>query len=463
MVRATAQVPLFRSVGAFDEGTAPATAGAGAVPVILGWVTRIRVLIAATWSAHRLWRGWGDATARTPVGTATPAATATAAATATEAPSAEAAAPGLRLQRIGTFSSPVYVTAPPGDRDRVFVVERAGRVVIVRDGKRLSRPFLDISRSISSGERGLLSLAFAPDYAQSGLFYVYYTARNGSIRIVEYQRSSANRAARRSARIVLSQPHPASNHNGGQIPFGPDGLLYAGLGDGGGGGDQHGSRGNGQNLDSLLGKILRIDPRAQGRRAYRVPSSNPFVGRSGARAEIYTHGLRNPWRFGIDPRTDNLVIADVGQNEVEEVSIVRGPGANLGWRVFEGRSRYTSAESAPGHVPPVIQRLHSNGNCSITGGIVVRDRALSALRGRYIFGDLCQRRIESARLRGATARSVRVTRLEGVAALLVRRGRPRARVRALARWTGLPDRPALTVGTSPTTTSRWSARTTPGR
>ncbi len=389
-------------------------AGAGAVPVILGWVTRIRVLIAATGLLLIGCGGdGGDATARTPVGTATPAATATAEATATEAPSAEAAAPGLRLQRIGTFESPVYVTAPPGDRDRVFVVERAGRVVIVRDGKRLSRPFLDISRSISSGgERGLLSLAFAPDYAQSGLFYVYYTARNGSIRIVEYQRAGANRAARRSARIVLSQPHPASNHNGGLVLFGPDGLLYAGLGDGGGGGDQHGSRGNGQNLGSLLGKILRIDPRAQGRRAYRVPSSNPFVGRSGARAEIYAYGLRNPWRFAFDPRNGNLVIADVGQNEVEEVSIVRGPGANLGWRVFEGRSRYASGESAPGHVPPVIQRLHSRGNCSITGGIVVRDRSLSALRGRYIFGDLCQGRIESARLRGGKARSVRGTRLE---------------------------------------------------
>jgi len=389
-------------------------AGAGAVPVILEGVTRIRVLIAATGLLLIGCGGnGGDATARTPVGTATPAATATAAATATEAPSAEAAAPGLRLQRIGTFSSPVYLTAPPGDRNRVFVVERDGRVLIVRNGKRLSRPFLDISGSISAGgERGLLSLAFAPDYAQSGLFYVYYTARNGSIRIVEYQRASASRAARGSARIVLSQPHPASNHNGGLIQFGPDGLLYAGLGDGGGGGDQHGSRGNGQNLGSLLGKILRIDPRAQGRRAYRVPSSNPFVGRSGARAEIYTYGLRNPWRWAFDPRNGDLVIADVGQNEVEEVSIVRGPGANLGWRVFEGRSRYTPGESAPGHVPPVIQRLHSKGNCSITGGIVVRDRRLSALRGRYIFGDLCRGRIESARLRGGKARSVRGTRLE---------------------------------------------------
>jgi len=387
-------------------------AGAGAVPVILGWVTRIRVLIAATGLLLIGCGGdGGDATARTPAGTATPAATSTA--TATAAPPAQAARPGLRLQRIGTFSNPVYLTAPPGDRHRLFVVEQGGRVLIVRDGKRLSRPFLDISNRISAGgERGLLSLAFAPDYARSGLFYVYYTARNGSIRIVEYKRASANRAAHRSARIVLSQPHPASNHNGGLVQFGPDGMLYAGLGDGGGGGDQHGSRGNGQNLGSLLGKILRIDPRAQGRRAYRVPSSNPFVGRSGARAEVFAYGLRNPWRWAFDPRNGNLVIADVGQGEVEEVSIVRRAGANLGWRVFEGRRRYSPGESAPGHVPPVIQRFHAKGNCSITGGIVVRDRTLSALRGRYIFGDLCRGRIESARLRGGRARSVRGTRLE---------------------------------------------------
>lgn len=347
------------------------------------------------------------ATARTPTATATGTATPTA------TPTAQVARPGLRLKRIGTFSNPVFLTAPPGDRSRLFVVEQGGRVLIVRKGKRLSQPFLNVSGDISAGgERGLLSLAFAPDYARSGLFYVYYTARDGSVRIVEYQRASANRAARDSARIVMSQPHPASNHNGGLIRFGPDGLLYAGFGDGGGGGDQHGSRGNAQNLGSLLGKILRIDPRAQGRRAYTVPSSNPFRGRSGARGEVFAYGLRNPWRWAFDPRTHNLVIADVGQNEVEEVSIVRRAGANLGWRVFEGRSRYSPGESAPGHIPPVIQRFHSDGNCSITGGVVVRDAVLSALRGRYIFGDLCRGRIESARLRGTKARNVHATRLQ---------------------------------------------------
>lgn len=349
--------------------------------------------------------GGGDrATARS----ATPTATATA----TGTPSATIARPGLRLQRIGDFDSPVYVTAPPGDRRRMFVVEQGGTVRIVRGGKKLERPFLDVSDRIDAGgERGLLSLAFAPDYASSGLFYVYYTATDGDIRIVEYRRASASRADHGSARVVLSVDHPASNHNGGLVKFGPGGLLYAGLGDGGGGGDQHGARGNGQNTATLLGKILRFDPRRDGSRPYRVPSSNPFVGRSGARPEIFAYGVRNPWRFAFTPK-GYLVVADVGQGSVEEVTVVRRKGANLGWRVFEGRSRYASGESAPGHVPPAIQRFHSDGNCSITGGVVVRDPVLSALRGRYVFGDFCRGRIESARLNGNKPRKGRATRLQ---------------------------------------------------
>jgi glucose/arabinose dehydrogenase len=348
----------------------------------------------------------GGATARTPSGSpSSPAATATPTAT------AAVARPGLRLKRVGTFSNPVYLTSPPGDRSRIFVVEQGGQVRIMRKGKKLAQPFLDVSGSIASGgERGLLSLAFAPDYRTSGLFYVYYTARDGDVRIVEYRRASANRAAPGSARTVLSVSHPESNHNGGLLLFGPDKLLYAGLGDGGGGGDRHGARGNAQNLGTLLGKILRINPRRSGSRSYTVPRSNPFVGRSGARGEIYAYGLRNPWRFTFAPN-GNLVIADVGQGDVEEVDIVRHKGANLGWRVFEGRRRYTPGESASGAIPPVIQRFHSDGNCSITGGVVVRDPVLSALRGRYVFGDFCRGVIESARLRGTKARDVRATRL----------------------------------------------------
>jgi glucose/arabinose dehydrogenase len=309
----------------------------------------------------------------------------------------------LRLRRVGTFRSPVYVTSPPGDRRRLFVVEQGGRVMIRRDGRTLSRPFLDLTGRISAGgERGLLSLAFAPDYASSGRFYVYYTARDGAIRIVEYRRRGAERARRRSARVVLSVPHPASNHNGGLLLFGPDRMLYAGLGDGGGAGDQPN---NAQNLGTLLGKILRIDPRRRDGRAYRVPRSNPFAGRPGVRGEIFVYGVRNPWRFAFTPSGD-MVVADVGQNEVEEVSVVQQAGTNLGWRVYEGRSRFTGG-SAPGHLPPVIERRHSAGNCSITGGFVVRDPILSSLRGRYVFGDFCRGQLESARLVGGQARSVR--------------------------------------------------------
>jgi glucose/arabinose dehydrogenase len=334
---------------------------------------------------------------------ATPSPTTTAAPPVSPARAARTPRPGLRLRRVGTFRSPVYVTSPPGDRRRLFVVEQGGRVMIRRDGRTLSRPFLDLTGRISAGgERGLLSLAFAPDYASSGRFYVYYTARDGAIRIVEYRRRGAERARRRSARVVLSVPHPASNHNGGLLLFGPDRMLYAGLGDGGGAGDQPN---NAQNLGTLLGKILRIDPRRRDGRAYRVPRSNPFAGRPGVRGEIFVYGVRNPWRFAFTPSGD-MVVADVGQNEVEEVSVVQQAGTNLGWRVYEGRSRFTGG-SAPGHLPPVIERRHSAGNCSITGGFVVRDPILSSLRGRYVFGDFCRGQLESARLVGGQARSVR--------------------------------------------------------
>lgn len=320
--------------------------------------------------------------------TARPTSTSTSgapAAAATAAPKAVKPRPGLRLKQIGSFDNPVYVTAPPGDRNRVFVVEQGGRVWVLRGGKR--RLFLDISGRISSGgERGLLSLAFAPNYRSSGRYYVYYTARDGDIRITEYK-------GKRPRRRLLSVTHPESNHNGGLVLFGPDGLLYAGLGDGGGAGDRHGNRGNAQNLGSKLGKILRFDTRQR----------HP-------KAQIYAYGLRNPWRFTFAP-SGNMVIADVGQGSVEEVDIINKRGSNLGWRVFEGRSRYSPGESAPGAIPPVIQRFHSDGNCSITGGVVVRDPVLSALHGRYVFGDYCKGDIESARLNGLKVRNVRGTPL----------------------------------------------------
>ncbi len=319
---------------------------------------------------------------------------------------------GVRLQRVGTFDQPLYVTGAPGDTRRLYVVEQTGRIMVVRGGRKLSRPFLDIRSLVTSGgEQGLLSVAFPRDHQRTGRFYVYYTDRRGDQRVVEYRRSSADRANRGSARLVLRMPDDESNHNGGLMKFGPDGLLYIGTGDGGGGGDRHGRRGNGQNLGSLLGKILRIDPRRTGSRRYRVPSGNPFVSRRGARTEIYSYGLRNPWRFSFDRSTGALTIADVGQGEIEEVNFRpknRGRGANFGWRPFEGSKVFASGESAPGHVKPVVEHSHDDGWCSITGGYVVRDRSVPSLAGTYVYGDFCLGQIYGAKLRssGSTTRRV---------------------------------------------------------
>ena len=351
---------------------------------------------------------------------ASPTATAPAA-SAGEQPSAApeaTASRGAKLKSIGRFSSPVYVTSPPQDRKRVFVVEQAGRIMVVGGGRK--RTFLDIRGQVLKGsEQGLLSVAFAPDYASSRRFYVYFTDKSGDQRVVEYKRASATRADAGSARLVLRMADSEGNHNGGLLLFGPDKHLYIGTGDGGGAGDQHGARGNAQNLTSLLGKLLRIDPAASGGRPYTVPADNPFRGRGGARGEIYSYGLRNPWRFSFDRRTGDLAIGDVGQDAVEEIDFVRrgkGAGANFGWRPFEGRSRYASGENAPGHVRPVITRSHGDGWCSITGGVVVRDRSLTGLRGRYLFGDICKPRIYSAKLSAGRATSVRTTslRVQGI-------------------------------------------------
>jgi glucose/arabinose dehydrogenase len=307
-------------------------------------------------------------------------------------------ASAVHLQQIGKFDSPVYVTAPPGDTSRVFVVEQGGTIRVVRDGKKLSTPFLDVRGKVTAGgEQGLLSLAFAPDYATSGLFYVYYTNKQGNEQVFEYHRASADRADPASARQVLEQADQEPNHNGGLLLFGPDRQLYIGIGDGGGAGDQHGAHGNGQNLGTLMGKILRIDPKASGGRPFTIPAGNPFAARAGARPEIWAYGLRNPWRFTFD--AGHLIIGDVGQDKYEEVDYVgSGKGDNFGWRVFEGDSRYTQGESAPGAIRPVIVEKHSDGNCSVTGGVVIRDPSLGSWRGRYIFGDYCRGVLQIAKL-----------------------------------------------------------------
>jgi glucose/arabinose dehydrogenase len=311
---------------------------------------------------------------------------------------------GVRLVRIGGFDTPVYVTQPPGDNRRLMVVEQRGRIMVVRGGRKLPTPFLDIRSQVTyGGEQGLLSVAFRPDYQTSGRFYVYFTS-GGTNRIVEYRRASADRANASTARVVLTMPNLEVNHNGGLMVFGPDKLMYVGTGDGGGANDQHGGAGNAQNLGSLLGKLLRIDPAPSGGRPYSIPASNPFVNRAGARGEIYSYGLRNPWRFSFDRRTGDLAIGDVGQDAVEEIDFTRrgrAKGANFGWRPWEGRRRNFN-EPAPGAIFPVIQHTHAAGFCSITGGYVVRDPSVPSLNGRYVYSDFCDGRIRSARLRAGS-------------------------------------------------------------
>ena len=363
----------------------------------------------------------GDDAAGQPAATpaSTPAATATATASATATPTHAGCHRRRAARRAARPDRPLLLTGLrhlAAGRREPPVRRGAGRPHPRRPpGRTLPAPFLDITGLVvNSGEQGLLSMAFAPDYADSGVFYVYYTDKAGDQRVVEYRRRGPNRADRGSARLVLRMADSESNHNGGLLLFGPDDLLYIGTGDGGGGGDRHGSRGNAQNLGSLLGKLLRIDPRAADGRDYTAPSENPFFGRSGARPEIYAYGLRNPWRFSFDRRTGDLTIGDVGQNAWEEIDFVRrarSAGANFGWRPFEGRARYTPGESARRHVRPVIVRSHAAGNCSITGGVVVRDPALAGLQGRYVFGDYCNDDIISARLLPGRARGVRATGL----------------------------------------------------
>jgi glucose/arabinose dehydrogenase len=308
---------------------------------------------------------------------------------------------GVALQRIGSFETPVYVTGAPGFPKLLFVVEQQGRIAVLKGGRRAGT-FLDIRDRVNyGGERGLLSVAFPPDYPHSKRFYVYYTDAAGSIRVDEFRRRGAARAAKGSRRPVIAIPHREnSNHNGGQLQFLGD-LLYFGTGDGGSGGDPPN---NAQNKDVLLGKLLRIDPRAAGGKPYTVPSSNPFVGKPG-RDEIYSLGLRNPFRFSFDTthKQPRIAIGDVGQSEFEEVdyaTVGRARGANFGWDALEGFGAYDGENSGTpdpgGTVKPILAYPHSRaGSCSIIGGYVVRDRRLPGLRGRYLYADLCEGQIRS--------------------------------------------------------------------
>jgi len=292
-------------------------------------------------------------------------------------------------------------------------VERTGKIAQLVNGHRQSRPFLDISPIVNSGgeEQGLLGLAFAPDYGRSGRFYVDYTTATNDVRVAQYQRSASDPdvADASSGRTVLTVDHHAfGNHNGGQLAFGPDGYLYVGIGDGGGAGDPNG---NGQNTDTLLAKILRLDPSPRG--GYAIPRGNPFAGRSSRRGEIWAYGLRNPWRFSFDRGTADLVIGDVGQGEQEEIDFApRGrAGANYGWSVREGRLRYKSGR-APHAIAPLVVGTHRDGYCAIIGGYVVRDRSLPSLYGRYLFGDFCRPQIEAVKLSRGGASHLHATGLK---------------------------------------------------
>jgi glucose/arabinose dehydrogenase len=291
----------------------------------------------------------------------------------------------------------------------LFLVEKGGAIRIVKGGALLSAPFLDLTGLVSTGpEQGLLGLAFPPDYPSSGRFVVHYTDLEGDTRISSFRVSNdPDRADPASESVVLAQDQPFSNHNGGQILFGPDGFLYIGLGDGGSrdGADQ----GRGQSVADLLGSILRIDISSGS--PYAVPPDNPFVGNDGARPEIWSYGLRNPWRFSFDRGTGDLYIADVGESRWEEVNrstIAEGSGrgANFGWSRMEGRHcLQEDGCDQSGLVLPVLEYDHSDG-CSVTGGYVYRGGAIPQLQGHYFYADFCQGWVRSFRVDDAALERV---------------------------------------------------------
>lgn len=307
------------------------------------------------------------------------------------------------------LSAPVFMTAPPTDNTRLFIVEQGGAIKVfdVSTGSLLSTPFLDLSGAIASGgERGLLGMAFDPSYQSNGRFYVHYTDTNGDIVIARYlaSTSNANEADPSSAVILRRIAHPTfSNHNGGMLAFGPEGCLYAGPGDGGGTGDPNN---NAQNPASLLGKLLRLDPTTGNGCTNAIP--NPFAGAGGA-PEVWSIGLRNPWRFSFDRQTGDLYIGDVGQNTREEVNVALSPQAgrqaNYGWRLMEGFLCFNPSSNCDsgGLTLPVLDYPQTGGACSVIGGYVYRGTAIPSLQGTYFYADLCAGFVRSFRYRNAQA------------------------------------------------------------
>jgi glucose/arabinose dehydrogenase len=356
------------------------------------------------------------ATESAPAGTAASASpTAAAAASALPEAISSPTPPGIvsiSLSPVASgFASPIGASTAPGDA-RLFVIQQTGQIVIVSGGKR-SGIFLDISSRLSCcGERGLLGLAFHPDYATNGRFFVRYTTPAGDVRISEFHVSpDPNKADAASEKVLMTIPHPSfDNHNGGRIEFGPDGYLYIGTGDGGSGGDPNN---HGQALDTLLGKLLRIDvDHAAEGLAYAIPDGNPFAGQAGKRGEIWAYGLRNPYTFSFDRQTHDLWIADVGQDAYEEVDRATvasggGNGANFGWSVMEGDHCYKPATgcNATGITLPLAEYAHGSSDsigCAIIGGYVYRGNVHPDLGGRYFFADYCSGRIWDAAASGPT-------------------------------------------------------------
>jgi glucose/arabinose dehydrogenase len=300
----------------------------------------------------------------------------------------------VRLVQVAELQQPVAMAVRPGDR-AIYVAEQTGAVRALRSGQVDPTPVVDISDQVTAGgEQGLLGLAFSPD---GRFLYLNFTDSDGDSRIVELT-MRGRQADPGSLRLLLRVDDPFANHNGGQLAFGPDRLLYIAFGDGGGGGDPLGS---GQSLDTLLGKILRIDPRPAGGRPYRVPPDNPFVGRDGARPEIWSYGLRNPWRFSFDPASGDMWIGDVGQNAWEEIDHEPAGegGRNYGWNRLEGRHSF-DGERPAGAVDPVIEYGREGGACTVIGGSVYWGRRIPGLRGAYLYGDYCAGWVRAARVRG---------------------------------------------------------------
>ena len=347
-------------------------------------VTSERVIASPVGSATPAPKGTEAPATTQPAGTSSPVPRITT--QVTPGPAAALASARVKLTKIVSMDQPIAMAMRPGEGN-FYIAEKGGRIRRVRGGT-VGSVVLDISSEVSTGgEQGLLGLAFSADGKR---LYVNFTNGPGDTVIREYSFTSGRAT---SPRVVMEIDQPYANHNGGNIMFGPDSYLYIGMGDGGSAGDP---QNNAQNLDRLLGKMLRIDPRQSGSAAYTSPKSNPFVGRSG-RDEIWAYGLRNPWRFSFDRATDALWIGDVGQNQWEEIDVASRSsdgGENYGWRRMEGTNTFDGGPPA-NHHRPIYEYSHDGGNCSVTGGYVYRGAKIPAMRGAYVFADFCVGRLRA--------------------------------------------------------------------